>query len=577
MRLARIMLLGCLALRAAAGEQQPPPDDAKLREAVKLIKEIYKDKLAKTKPEDKAELAQVMARHADADPGDLVSRFALLREASTLAAQGGDIDRALSIIGALEQQFQIDAAAMKRAALKAASASGIKDADQVKYIAALSTLLDKPSDPTALLAVGKNKCFLKNDWDGGLPMILGGSDAGLKKVAELELTMPTDPVKQTAIGDGWWDLSERESSKPAKLAMQLHAKSWYEKVLPTLTGINKMRVDKRVVALRAQADYEPPLSSDPAVDAALQWLAASQEPDGHWDVKKYGAEQKVDTACTGFALWAFSNAGYSEKSGKYQESIRKALAWLKSKQAANGRVWDTTDAPSHRGEGYPHAIAATAITRAAGMSKNPETIAVAQRALDYSTKVHQSEPGGFRYHPKMEGCLSVSGWYFQQFKAAKGVGLSLDPSSVTRAANFFKSLEHKAGDATTYWYTVKDAHEPHRITMIGITSRTTLGLELGDAEASIENIIKTSGVPKWSANGSGVDLYYWHYGTLAVNQVGGEIASKWRKALRSALIPHQSKKKDTAGSWDPVGAYSTEWGRVGQTALAAIMLANAER
>ena len=266
-------------------------------------------------------------------------------------------------------------------------------------------------------------------------MLINGNDPGWKKAAQDELKAPVTTEDQLALGDEWWALGDRETNKAAKTILQLHAKNWYDKVLPELTGLQKAKIVTRCMQLKSVLEYNPPVSNDPIVNAGLEWLAAHQEADGRWDTKKYNSAEKTDTAITGFALWALSLAGHSESKGKYKENVQKAVAWLKSKQAANGCIWDTTDAAGHRAEGYCHAIAGTALMRAAAAGKNPETQQAAQRAIDYTTKIHQSAGGGFRYHAKMDGCLSVSGWYFQQLAVAKGTGLTVDPKSIT-LANF---------------------------------------------------------------------------------------------------------------------------------------------
>src|SRR5690606_27927305 len=43
--------------------------------------------------------------------------------------------------------------------------------------AARKTLDESPTDPEANLLVGKYSCFVKGDWDTGLPMLALGSDA----------------------------------------------------------------------------------------------------------------------------------------------------------------------------------------------------------------------------------------------------------------------------------------------------------------------------------------------------------------------------------------------------------------
>ena len=320
-----------------------------------------------------------------------------------------------------------------------------------------------------------------------------------------------------------------------------------------------------------------------AVEAALRWLAYHQETDGHWDAKKYASSEKTDTAVTSLAILAFLGAGNSEKLGEYKDNVRRGVAWLKSKQAASGLIFDTTDAGGHRGEGYPGAMATMAMAEAAAMANIDGTREAAQRAVTYCTDIHQAGEGSdklaWRYHPKMEGDTSVTGWFMMALKSAKIAHLNVNHAAFDGAIKFLDSVEHKTagGDpgyapASTYWYTVKDAHEPHRLTAIGCLCRQYLGWKKEDLQASVEGFVARGGVPTWGGNGGGVDLYYWYYGTLCTFQQGGDVWLKWNEGLKSALVPNQRKDGDDSGSWDPVGAYATEWGRVGETALGCLNL-----
>ena len=320
-----------------------------------------------------------------------------------------------------------------------------------------------------------------------------------------------------------------------------------------------------------------------AVEAALRWLAYHQETDGHWDAKKYASSEKTDTAVTSLAILAFLGAGNSEKLGEYKDNVRRGVAWLKSKQAASGLIFDTTDAGGHRGEGYPGAMATMAMAEAAAMANIDGTREAAQRAVTYCTDIHQAGEGSdklaWRYHPKMEGDTSVTGWFMMALKSAKIAHLNVNHAAFDGAIKFLDSVEHKAagGDpgyapASTYWYTVKDAHEPHRLTAIGCLCRQYLGWKKEDLQASVEGFVAKGGVPTWGGNGGGVDLYYWYYGTLCVFQQGGDLWKKWNESLKTALLTNQRKDGDDSGSWDPVGAYAPEWGRVGETALGCLCL-----
>jgi len=322
---------------------------------------------------------------------------------------------------------------------------------------------------------------------------------------------------------------------------------------------------------------------------ALKWLATHQEYDGHWDAVKYSASVKTDTAVSAFALLTFLGAGHTERAGEYKDNVRRAVAWLKSKQSADGCIWDTTDdGAHHRRVGYPCAIATLALAEAAGMANVPETRAAAQKAIDYCTQIHQSgaggsgyEKGGWRYAAKEPGDLSVTGWFIMALKSAKVAGLHVPPSAFEGAIKFLDSVEVKDGDsgsgygiASHYKYRPNEEHAQsvHRLSAIGNLARQFLGWKKEELEASVEWFVNKGGVPVYGANGEQTDLYYWYYGSMCVFQQGGELFKRWNEAMKSALIPSQCVQGDDRGSWSPAGEFCGEWGRVGQTALSALCL-----
>src|SRR5206468_448795 len=134
-------------------------------------------------------------------------------------------------------------------------------------------LLDKPADPVAGPIVGRYYCFAKNDWDAGVPLLGIGGDVLMKKAVEKELAKPAEAAAQVALADAWWNVSLKEPNKSYKNAVQMHAKSWYDRALPGLSGLEKLKIEKQLEPLRSAADYEPPLSADPEINAGLDWLA----------------------------------------------------------------------------------------------------------------------------------------------------------------------------------------------------------------------------------------------------------------------------------------------------------------
>jgi hypothetical protein len=225
------------------------------------------------------------------------------------------------------------------------------------------------------------------------------------------------------------------------------------------------------------------------------------------------------------------------------------------------------------------------MVEAAGMGRNPETKAAAQRAIDYATEQHQQGEGsdrlGWRYRPKEAGDLSVTGWFVMAMKSAKIAGLSVNPAAFEGAMKFLASVEFKDnggdsgyGGTSHFGYKPGDEHagSGFRLTAIGSLVRQYCGRAKEETLGSVNWFLGKGGVPSWGANGESVDLYYWYYASMACFQQGGEPWDKWNPAMLKTLVDNQCKEGNDAGSWPIVGAYCDEWGRVGQTALGALNL-----
>ena len=103
------------------------------------------------------------------------------------------------------------------------------------------------SDADANLAAGRWQCFVKGNWDKGIPLLAKGKDADLSAVAKQDLADPNDPKAQMDLGDAWWTLSEKEPAA-GKAFMQARAWRWYNEALPKLTGLDKARVERRMMS-----------------------------------------------------------------------------------------------------------------------------------------------------------------------------------------------------------------------------------------------------------------------------------------------------------------------------------------
>ena len=58
--------------------------------------------------------------------------------------------------------------------------------------------------------------------------------------------------------------------------------------------------------------------------------------------------------------------------------------------------------------------------------------------------------------------------------------------------------------------------------------------------------------------------------TREAGATGGDVWDRWNKGMVKSLVENQCANGDDSGSWPIVGEFSSEWGRVGQTALGCL-------
>ena len=300
-----ILLLASLAFASGAQDKAPVPGPAEQAEVEKMMKDVFKDEYAKRAPADRQAFARQLLAQGQKTEDDRKFQFVLLRESRDIAAQAGDPATSLLAVDEMAKTFAVDAAAMKGGVL-AAAAKTAKTVDEFRILARLSlrlveqalaaddydgadrnsaaaalyakraqdlallgratarakevsdlrarfeklkkareTLAANPDDGAANLTLGQFLCFMKGDWDKGLELLEKSPDLLFGALAKKERASPGDPAGQMAVGDGWWDLSEKESS-PAKENLKQHACVWYARAAGSLTGLSKTKVDKRL-------------------------------------------------------------------------------------------------------------------------------------------------------------------------------------------------------------------------------------------------------------------------------------------------------------------------------------------
>jgi hypothetical protein len=303
-----IVVFGICNQVSAADDRAPVPTAEEQASALKLIKEVFKADYARMAVADKLALAEKLLKRGDEARDDPVARYVLLREARDLAARAANLpvaDRACdgmvrrfvvsrpaacmpayqvlsfatndttilqalcrNALQELEDALAADdfdtATGLHKAAAEAArraksqlllnqAAAGTKEIarnrqefDRIQPVVA--ALQKNPQDAAANLALGKYLCFLKGQWEKGLPHLVRGNDDKLAALARKDLQGPREAADQAAVGDGWYDLSSAPEM-PTRIHLQIRAHNWYEKAAPGVSGLTKVRIDKRLPEL----------------------------------------------------------------------------------------------------------------------------------------------------------------------------------------------------------------------------------------------------------------------------------------------------------------------------------------
>jgi len=313
---------------------------------------------------------------------------------------------------------------------------------------------------------------------------------------------------------------------------------------------------------------EPADAPLPALTSALAWLAAHQEADGHWDSAKY-VGQKPDHAVTSLALLALLYGGSTDSKGPYAAHTKKAIDWLLRQQDASGRIG-------------PHAYEAgvTLMTLIEIQERSPSAPvkAAIEKAVAYAAKT-QKAAGGWDYEPAgLHNNTGATAWWVQGLAAAKRAGFAIPADTMEKARTYFEKAtaddgscsyagryenvdQIKAGGGTTF------------LSAVALNSLRELDSQETAKIAAAEKRMLHREPERLDR-----DFYLWAWQVWSLHKHKTS-APAWRP-LKRTLVPLLEQTQvsigtpaDTRGSWDPgADRYGDQWGRVGQTALGAIML-----
>jgi hypothetical protein len=284
-------------------KRSPVPGKAAQSQARTLLREVFAKELSDHSPEARRLLAARFLSEADKAVDQPADAYVLLGGAYQAAKEANDLELCMRAINAMTQRFDMDAMNLKLGALSAIPTGGdpakaraavmagltlldeavaVDDYDAAREVSArieqaaaragdvsLSAyardkakeakligleyeriqkdlaLVGSQRDARSNEAIGRFLCFIKGDWPNGLPFLAQGDDAGLRAVAEEELAAPGADQNALKVAEDWWALAEKIKGA-TRTAIERHAGTHYLAALGKLSGLEKLKVEKRL-------------------------------------------------------------------------------------------------------------------------------------------------------------------------------------------------------------------------------------------------------------------------------------------------------------------------------------------
>lgn len=347
-------------------------------------------------------------------------------------------------------------------------------------------------------------------------------------------------------------------------------------------------------------------SSEAAVEAALDWLARHQAPDGSWCFNHSLASPCAcpntgtsdgRTGATGVALLTYFGAGYTYADGPRAPVIRKGLNFLLQSMNVNSAGYgDFKGGDTGHGGIYQHGLAAAAVCESLAVNRvlvrmvrsdrsvkfidpsgKPVTLSdltklgnvlrnASQLAINYIVYHQDAKAGGWGYTPKSAGDTSILGWQVMALISARSEKLATPSATWNGISNYLNAVAAGSG------YAYRPAGPPKASTSaIGVLCRMYTGAQRSDPRLKTNINYLTGEGP------SRGDMYYNYYATQAMFAWGDEkgddglkLWTQWNDKMRDMLVASQGKTGHSKGSWNSGG--HAQGGRHFDTCLSAMTL-----
>lgn len=313
------------------------------------------------------------------------------------------------------------------------------------------------------------------------------------------------------------------------------------------------------------------------VDRGLDFLARSQQRDGRWSLGTFAGgtpadvpKLRSDTAATGLALLSFLGAGHDHFDGPHRDTVRRGLEFLLASQKPDGDLYLPADDLSNSCAWlYSHGIASIALCEAVGMTGDPLVKPAAEKACGFITASQHPTRGGWRYTPRSDADLSVSGWMLVALRAGELGGVQTDPRTLDGVRGLVEAASTPTDSARYAYNPLKPEQRMSPLssacmTAVGGLMRLHTGAAADDPRVvQAARLLATLPPEYGTATRKTRDCYLWYYASQVLVHTGGPEWQAWYGRLVDTLAATQESAGPKAGSWDPLGVAPDRWGIYG--------------
>jgi hypothetical protein len=332
---------------------------------------------------------------------------------------------------------------------------------------------------------------------------------------------------------------------------------------------------------------------DFAVDRALTWLAAKQNPDGSFPTLDSG-----QPAVTSLCSLAFMAHGHAGGKGEYGKRLERATEYALQCQKANGLITlvgpdgpeIARDVVHDVGEtaAYNHAISSLMLSEVYGSNSVDRSARLKKsisKSIDATLKMQRwpkdrpIDRGGWRYlddFNEQDSDLSITGWELMFLRSARNAGFDVPNQSINDAIGYVRRTFSDQYGAFGY---IADKYDFRSRGMAGagILALAHAGLH-GSPEARRSgdwllqwNFDNYNQVERFTQKDWYNDRY--HYGLFnccqGMYQLGGDYWAKFFPRTVHAVLANQQPD----GSWAPESHFhDAQFGNAYTTALVVLCL-----